>query len=268
MEEDKDVPSAFTRGLILGIIISIGIALAVIVLVTHTHSTNIFVDKFVPPLIVSAATLGAALSAIHSVKKNIENQNRLYQDSQKRKLSAARASLPIALREIERICASVIVQMSDIEKIDDNKPILISDISHNTIKLVIEHEDEKTREHLINLLKYYQIAISRFSNYKIDSRANPNLDHLRRQETAESIIYWASLRAIASAHLDYARGTSREFDNKKACEMFRKYFSEYKEIGRYRKIDIEEFNQIFSKARCEDYPGFLDPNFFGDNDYS
>ena len=262
MEEEKYIPSAFTRGLILGIIISIGIAVAIIMLVLHTYSTDIFFAKLISPLIVSAATLGAALSAIYSVKKNIENQNRLHQDIQERKLFAARASLPIALREIERICASAIVQLCDSSKIDNNKPMLINDTSHNTIKLVIEHESEKTRKHLANLLMYFQIAISRFNNYKIYSRANPGMDHLHNEEITESIIHWASLRAIASAHLNYARGISQEFDNDEARKIYEEDFPGYKEQGRYKEIDIRDFNKIFGAAMEEDYPGFLDPNFF------
>ena len=264
MEEEQNAPSAFTRGLILGIIISLVIAAVIILLIVHGYSANIFFTQLVSPLIVSAATLGAALSAIYSVKKNIENQNRLHQDSQERKLSAARASLPIALREIERICVSVIIQLSDHSKIDDNEPILISDTSHNTINLVIEHENEKAKKQLINLLMYYQIAISRFNNYKIESSANPDMDYLHDKETIESIIYWASLRAIAAAHLVYARGISQEFDNTEACKIFKKYFYSYKYQGRYKEVDVKDFDKIFSEAINGDYPGFLNPNFFRD----
>lgn len=263
MEEKQAIPSAFTRGLILGIIISLGIAIAIIVLVTHTYSTNIFFDKFIPPLIVSAATLIAALSAINSVKQNIENQNRLHRDSQKRKLSAARAALPLALREIDRICISVIEQLSDYSEINDEKPVLISNASQETIKLVIEHADEKMRKQLSNLLMYYQMAISSFNNYKIASSENPNLDHLYNEETIQSVIYWASLRAVNAAHLDYARGISQEFSVHKANQIFIQDFFAYKDLGRYKEINIAEFNEIFNEAVDGYYPGFLNPNFFG-----
>lgn len=262
MEEERIIPSPFIRGLFLGLVISSLVAAAAIALVFHTNLDIGFFEKLIAPLIVFSATLIAALLAVHSVGQNIENQNKLHQDSQNRKRTAALASLPLALREIEDICISVLAQLVDEKKIDYNKSIFITNTAHETIKQVIEYSDKEKQEELGNFLMFYQIAISMFSNYRAALKLYPDADHLRNHNTVNTIIHWISLRSIAGTHLDYARRISHKFSKEKARMEFVNYIRLYRKEGRYKNITDELYEKIFHDASEKEFPGFLDPDFF------
>lgn len=251
-------------GLIVAILLIVIYVIFVVVMVAreYYYSDNISIEKLTQPLIISAATLFASALAVYSVVQNIKNQNSIYKDELERKLFAARASFPLALREIEDVCVSTISQLLGDTEIDENRSLIISDNAQETIKMLIEHSNGKVREDLSNFLMYYQIAISQFSRYKIQSINNKDLDHLYNKDTVDSIICWISLRAIAETYLQYGRRTSPSYDNEKACDLFRERFHSHKDYGRYQSISVGEFNQIFQEAVNNRYPGFLNPSYF------
>lgn len=262
MIEKLSISLILISGIILGVM-SCLIAVLFVAWVSCAHPDSLFFNKFLSPVITSIATLLAATGAIIGVIKSINNQNKLHQNNHDRKLSAARAALPLALREIEETCISALKQLTNDGAHLINKPILISKIAHETIKLVVEHSDGKVHKDLSDFLMYYQIVISRFNQYKIESDINPYLNHLNNEYTTKSIIYWESFRSIAEVHLDWARNSSKKFNNEKACRIFKKRFPTYKNQGRYMDITDAEFKSIFGEAINCCYPGFLKPNYFG-----
>ena len=254
-----DKKQNFWLALILGIITGIIFSLVVAVFVTWIyceHVDSLFLDKFFSQLITSVATLIAAAGAMFGVIRSINNQNKLYQDSQNRKLSTARAFLPLALVEMDEICISALSQLVDENENEEDISILISETTKETIKLVMEHSHEKIKCDLGDFLSHYQIGISKFERYKIECR-DPRLDHLNHKNTKDAIIHWVLLRAISSSYLDYARNTSQEFCKEKARKNFKEILCDCREIGRYKNVSSEEFNRIFNKALTVECPSLL-----------
>lgn len=254
-----DKKQHFWLALILGIITGIIFSLVVAMFVTwiyHKNFDSLFLDKFLSQLITSVATLIAAAGAIFGVIRSINNQNKLYQDSQSRKLSTARAFLPLALVEMDEICISALSQLTDENKNEEDISILISETTKETIRLVMEHAQGKIKYDLGDFLSHYQMAISKFERYKIECR-DPKLDYLNHKNTKDAIIHWVLLRAISSGYLDYARNTSQEFNKEKARKNFKKVLRDCKEIGRYKNVSAEEFNKIFNEALIVECPSLL-----------
>lgn len=264
MEEEKSIPSPTIRGVILGVVIS---SIVAALTIAYLDSDIMYYKLLVPPLIVSAATLFAATMAINRVDKNIRNQNRLHKDSQIRKLIAARALLSLALREIEVICISALRQLTDEEKIDEKRSIIISSAAQETIKLVIEHSDNEDQKILSDFLMYYQIAISQFNNYITVSSSDKNVDHFTQKKTIKAIVCWISLRAIAWSYLYYVHGKSDAYDIKYAYERFKKIYSNLDRMGRYKGIKKRELERIFDEELKNKHPGFLDPDFLTKNSF-
>lgn len=253
----------FWLALILGLMLGIILCLAVVTLVIWIYCTYVdspFWDKFLSPLVTSATTLIAAAGAIFGVIRSINNQNKLYQDSQSRKLSAARSFLPLALVEIEEICISALTQLLDETKINKDTTVLISENTKDTIKLVIEYSHGQIKSDFIEFLSYYQMAISKFHRYRVESK-DPELDHLHHKNTIDSIIHWAILRAISTSYLKYARNISQELDKNRVHTIFKEEIQTYREEGRYKNIDTKDFNEIFNQALNASYPSPLYPYF-------
>lgn len=263
IEGEIDSSLIFLRGLMIGIILSLIFAAIFVTLLTSSDPQSTFPESLAAPLIVSAATIIAALTAVYSVNKNIKHQKLLHKNIKDRKRHAARTSLPLALAEIEEICISTLRQLVDTSEIINDSSTILSESSYQTFKQYIEHSEEtEVGKYFCDFLIYYQVVLSRFSDYQIEREMSPELNHLMHEKTTDTIIYWEAFRSISETLLDHARNPSKGFDHGKVRKIFEDRFLLYRGAGRYADITDSHFNIIFSRVMFGNSFKFLKPSYF------
>lgn len=150
------------------------------------------------------ATLIAALIALSGVERTIKATLSLEEERRSRKLSAARAVLPLSLSRLYSICDNrvdgIVFGTSAIE------PFTVSVEDIENLKEAIELSSGLAKATLEELAYALQIAEARNSHPKPSEKINsPSLDYADKAKRFRSILDWCSLKAIVECLFRYAR---------------------------------------------------------------
>ena len=118
-------------------------------------------EKYLPALLTASATLISATVAVAGVLRGIQNQSMLADQARRRKLLAARASLPLALTELHKLAENQLVHHANATQQTENDFTQMSGTAQETLKLVIEHANAPTQKSLSFLLMAYQVLQAR-----------------------------------------------------------------------------------------------------------
>ena len=257
--------SNFWLGVVIGLLVGLALGLGFI-LIFHELLFDKHYEKFVEnmfaPIFAGSLTLLGVSSALFGVYRNIGNQNNLENKRTERKLRAARASLPLALNELSRICKLHLLQIAHKGKYDTSESMVMSEASQETIRTVIENSDDIHQE-LSNLLAYYQIAVSRYNSFISDPPEPYDIDEMHPLEVG-LIVSWASLRALTGCYFDYGRGAKFELDLRNALSTFQSEVMQYAHEDAAEIVaQVPNFSALSKYIQSESVEdcGFLDPDY-------
>ena len=214
-----------------------------------------FVDNMVPALFAVIATFLASIFAVIGVIINIKSQNDLESQRIENRLIAYRASLPIALSELVRICKIYVLSIKRGVNYGGKESMVVSEASRETIREVIQNSDEVIKQELSNLLAYYQFAESEYNSLANDSKTLSGSNKLDTKE-ANLIMLWVSLKTLTESYFSYGRGEKFEKNPIKDHENFKEELRTH--ARKYQKKLFSKYLNSRSVEGC----GFLDPNYF------
>ena len=251
---------SFPMGLLVGAIIAFATAAII-----DSQVQFVLLERYLPPLLTAAATLASASFAIAGVRWNIQNQNILAHDMRCRKLSAARASLPLALSEFVDLCDKHISHhANNTDQVIQGSESL-SDTAHDTLKAVIENAEPETQHALSFLLMAYQVMLSRYFSKKSENKDEFDSEASRtlaKHNHASDIIYWASLKALASIQFGYARTKIEPIDYEVARKRFEFDLQHCKRSDGWLLVNDPTYQAYFCRAIENKESGFFKKDFF------
>lgn len=253
---------AFITGLLTGLVLGLWIILIFRELLFEMHYKR-FMENMFSPIFAGSFTFFGVLFALFGVHWNIKNQNWLESQRTERRLVAARASLPVALSELNRICKLHLLQIAHRGSYDTKESMVMSEATQETIRTVIENSDEVIQKELSKLLAYYQIAVSRYKSFVADP-PEPIDGYGMDLMEAELIISWASLRTLTGCYFDYGRGAKFELDLENALAVFKNELVTYRQEDTfYGVIQVPDDKALSRYMRKESVKGcgFLDPDY-------
>ncbi len=149
--------------------------------------------------------------------------------ARRRKLKAAKASLPLALSRLIQIARNgVQISMEDNAFFNDpdnasliEERLAIPDGVFATLKECIEFGDETSAQWLTNIIAHYQVYKARLVGLAADRNMNP-IDHYRAQHAAE----WIFWHAMVSHLFGFARGKGAVENAMKQERLFEGFHAE------------------------------------------
>lgn len=262
MKEKSNFWLGVVIGLLGGMALGLGFILIFRKLLFDEHYTR-FSEHMFAPIFAALFTLVGVLTALFGVYWNIKNQNSLANQRIGRRLIAARASLPLALNELSRICKLHLLQIAHKNQYDTRESMVMSEASHETIRTVIENSDDIIQQELSNLLAYYQIAVSRFNSFVANPPELHDGEEMHRLEVG-LIVSWASLRALTGCYFDYGRGAEFELDLKNALSVFKAEVMQYAHEDAVEMVaPVPHFSALsrYIRSKSVEDCGFLDPDY-------
>lgn len=248
----------FPLGLLIGSWLALGLAMLI-----DANVSAVVADHYVSTAVVASATVFSASLAIWGVLWNVASQQDIVEEQRKRRLAAARASLPLALSEFLKLCDSHIFHLAnDTPKVNENSENL-SEETQATLKLVIEHAEENVQSEIGNLLMFYQVALASYFHYQSENKYRTEADSkLRLHNRASEIIRWESLRALVSAQFHYARTDQGEYTKIDARQLFERALPHCRTDGGWCLTNEPVFEHYFRRAIEDKESGFFKPNYF------
>lgn len=251
----------FPLGITLGAISAFGLSWLI-----DTKLWNSNAERYLPALIAAGATLVSATVAVAGVLRNIRNQNILAEHARFRKLTAARASLPLALSELSKLSENHIARLSNGDKQVESGSEEISTAAHETLKLVIEHANEPTQKSLSFLLMAYQVLQASYHEEKApEPYDNPETEAaqlLAKHHRASGIISWAAFKALVAVQFQYAR-KGEEIDRSSiARTYFERELQNCSARGGWLLINDPLFRDRFDVAIRNTERTLLNPEYF------
>ena len=231
-----------------------------------SRHTQDFIDNMGPALLAAIATVISAILATSGVAFNIKNQNRIEYQRTERRLRAGRSALPMVLSELGNICKLHLLQIKHRGRYDTSESMTISETSQETIRTIIENSDDIIQQELSKFLAYYQIAVSRFNSFIVNSPETEEGDDTDLYEV-DLVVSWASLRALVACYFDYGRGAEFELDFEKALIAFKSELLQYSHSledrpGILIQLPIYDALERYINRDSVEGCGFLDPNYF------
>ena len=262
MKERSNFWLGVVIGLLLGVALGLGFILIFSELLFEENYEN-FVENMFSPIATIISTLIIVCSALFGVYWTIKNQNHLANFATRQKLKAARASLPMALSELSRICKLHILQIANKGNYHTSESMILSDTAHETIRTVIENSCDTIQKELTRLLTYHQISMNRYNSFIVAPPTPPSGQKMHISEV-NLIVLWASLRALVGCYFDYGRGAKFQPDFDNALKVFKSELIDYRHEDQILTItpadSVDMFSEYLEKESVEGC-GFLDPNF-------
>jgi hypothetical protein len=198
------------RGLVLGFIASSSIYYVL-------SGTTGVVQQFWSEQVVSIVTLVAAGIAVWGISRQIQSNVDLAERTRIAKLDAVRSILPIVLHNMVHLCEERFhaVANGNLEK-PTGAQWQISDFELATLKSCIEHADGVEKELMLQILRIYQVLISRWDTLEAEDLFNSisvkkySIQHQDRLLQFNAIRDWIALKATCDALFNYARGVGSE----------------------------------------------------------
>lgn len=247
----------FKLGVILGLALGL---LASVCAMQYFHEkvfskySQDFIDNMVPALFAVMATFVASIFAIVGVYISIDNQNHIENRRTENRLIAYRASLPIALSELVRICKLHVQSIKRGVEYGSRESMVISDATRDTIQEVIQNSNDVIKHDLSKLMAYYQFAESKYNSLADNSKALSGGNKLTPEE-AHLIMLWVSLKTLTESYYQYGRGEEYKKDLVEDCKNFREDLKE--NTREYQRVLFSKYLNSYSIEDC----GFLDPNY-------
>lgn len=197
------------------------------------------------------------------VLSTIENTRELADTASARKLTAARAALPLALNELTDLCDSYVEYIANgCLGFKGNK--ILSETSQQTIQLVIEYADQEAQERLSNLVKFYQVSIARSqdsSNFKVDwTSSDPQV--LYKIKAAYRIADWTAIRCLAGEFYEYSRRNGILGKREGSRRLFERYVSDVSLSSGWLLTNDRTFSNYFDLISENKESSFFKPDFF------
>lgn len=197
-------------GLAAGFIISVLIVWAL-------EDAPAIVQTFLSDHVTHAVTLLAAALALFGISRQVQSNFEMTERARLAKLDAAKATLPIVLSNINRLCKERYYAIA----LGTGSPTAgarwqISDIELSTLKECIEHADGIEKELMLEICRIYQVLVARWETLEFEELFHaPDVPEgsgalLTRLEQFGAISNWATLKAVCTALFDYARGANSE----------------------------------------------------------
>jgi hypothetical protein len=135
------------------------------------------------------------------------------------KLDAAKASLPIVLSNITELCENRYYSIAfGNRNAAEGMKWEVTDFELSTLKECIEHSEGFEKELMQQIIRVYQVLVSRWADIQFESIFNaadiPEGNHhlLDRLTQISAISNWVALRAIAFSLFNFSRGANSSPD--------------------------------------------------------
>ncbi|MBI1218905.1 MAG: hypothetical protein GC186_10185 [Rhodobacteraceae bacterium] len=187
-------------------------------LLDHSFSSVLSATNLIT-IATTATTLMVGALALMGTIHTIENQNNIYQQNRLRDLAAARATMPLALRELS-LAAKVGIRTAS-RPSDASRPpyeeirsdLNVSEDTIETLQKCIRFADDLTSQWLAIIISHYQIYLSRMDSFNpgppmVDGNGLRNLTNGQ----IEAIVDWATLHALVDHLFPFARGANSNAD--------------------------------------------------------
>lgn len=151
-------------------------------------------------------TLLAAFFALKGVAETIRESRRAEERQRNRKLSAARAVLPLVLSTIHDVCENRLKTIIQGESLPRREPWFLGEKEISAIKECIEFADGVAQEILKEIAVAYQIADSRYQHLELgNAMFSPNDGVLTKFAKIGAIIDWIAIKSLAECLFPYSR---------------------------------------------------------------
>jgi len=199
----------YLDGIALGILL--GFIASTLIYWLLDETTGV-VQNFLSEQISYIVTLIAAVLAVRGISKQIQSNVELANEARLAKLDAAKATLPIVLSNLSRLCEARYYALAFGEK---SRPEYarweISESELHTLSRCIEHSTGIEKELMQNIFRIYQVVISRWDGIKAVNlfTEDDTLNPFRKREIEyqfRAITNWVSLKETCLSLFDFSRG--------------------------------------------------------------
>lgn len=200
----------YVQGLALGVLLGFFASTFVLWIIDETSSTVGFLFK---EYITVGATIFAAWIALLGISKQIQSNIEAFEDDRLRRLDAARATLPIVLSTVSDICEdryrAIIHGKTNSGGFSQWE---ISNLEVETLKECIQHSEGEAKKFLQEILRIYQVLISRWrASAAIPIAGTPKLEEgdpkmLSYYEACYGVLNWCLLKSICDSLFGFSRG--------------------------------------------------------------
>lgn len=152
------------------------------------------------------ATLLAAFFALKGVAETILESRRAEERQRNRKLSAAKAVLPLVLSAIYDLCENRLKIIIFGTSAARSEPWVLGEKEISTIKECIEYSDGVAQEILKEIAIAFQIADSRFQELELENEIfSTNDGPLIKFAKIGGVIDWVAIKSLAESLFAYSR---------------------------------------------------------------
>ena len=235
-----------------------------------------FIAEISATLLPHLISLIAAISAVIGISCQIQSNVDLAERNRKSNLDSARGTLPIVLSNIIEICDErqyVIINGENTDR--EDKYWKITDFELSTIRDCIKYADGDEKEHMLNIMRVYQVLISRWIDPIYNTREFVNLFSTEKSDSLpqvrdsqyRAILNWLTLRVMCLVFFDYARDASPNFRiQEKIDEMRNRVLNELIYVhGKDGQLltDIDEYKDFTEQKIKGNFVEFIDTDWQG-----
>jgi hypothetical protein len=206
----------YLAGIALGITLGFIASTAIFWLLDETSEV---VRGHLSEQITHIVTLAAAALALFGVARQIQSNFNIMEKTRLAKLDAAKASLPIVLSNITELCENRYYSIAfGNRNAAEGMKWEVTDFELSTLKECIEHSEGFEKELMQQIIRVYQVLVSRWADIQFESIFNaadiPEGNHhlLDRLTQISAISNWVALRAIAFSLFNFSRGANSSPD--------------------------------------------------------
>lgn len=158
------------------------------------------------------ATFFAAFVALFGAWAAIDETQAVEIRNLDRKLSAAKASLPLFLSQLYEVCDNRVSLLTSGEGGVKNNPWDIDSSAIAIFKECIEYSDGMAKDTLTEILLAYQICLARYSKLDLTDNILFETDRLLKYPRIQAIFDWMTLRSLVEIMFEFGRSDAAVID--------------------------------------------------------